>query len=123
MADDFAGAFRRTTSSLAEFGDRLTKSNVGEALKSVMFNVYAARFVISMLVIVFGIICSVLYVKYTNQSNAKKQQQLQYIVQLWFGPNSQGLLNLLLRIWIYSLCFLVAAPLIFRLLEIWKMAS
>lgn len=116
---DWSKVARHTTDSFADFSDRLTKANVGTALKSVVMNVYVARFVISLLIIVFGITCSILYVKYNNSGDAKKQSQLAYVSQLWFGKNESGLTWLLCKVWLTTFLFLVGAPLIFKLLEVW----
>lgn len=113
-------AARRTSSSFSEFTNRLIEADVATALTSVVTNIYVARFTISLLVIIFGIVTSVLYVKYTNQGNAKKQEQLKYINFLWFGKEDSGLIWLLVKIWLSSAMFLVGAPLIFKVFEVWR---
>lgn len=122
LAGLMAPEFARSSSRLSDFGNRLTQADMGSALHRVLVNTYIARTVISLLVIMFGIVVSVLYVKYSNHNDVKKQTQLAYTSRLWFGDNSGGLLWTLAWIWAGTAAFIVFAPLLMRMWQIWKVA-
>lgn len=113
-------AARRTTDSFSNFTNRLIEADVATALTSVITNAYVARAVISILVVAFGLVSSILYVNYTNAGSTQKQAQLQYVNTLWFGQEDKGLIWLLVKIWLSTALFLVGAPLIFKVFEVWS---
>ena len=113
-------AARRTTDSFSNFTNRLIEADVATALTSVITNIYVIRTILSLLIIVFGVICSVLYVRYNNRNNVKQQEQLNYVSTLWFGQDQSGLIWLLMKIWLSSAVFLISAPLLFKILEVWR---
>ncbi len=119
----FSQVARRTTDSLSNLTERLYEADVGTALKSSLTNIYFARTVLSLLIIAFGLVCSILFVKYTNRNDAKKQQQLSYITRLWFGENRSGLVWSLTTVWLGSLLVLLAAPLISKIFQVFRMGK
>ena len=114
LGEKLGKAALRSSDSFSNFTDRLQKAGVGDALKDLILNLHFARTIISALVVAFGVTCSVLFVRYNNRSDFKKQTQLGYVTQLWFGENKSGLIWTLISVWLSSVLLILGAPLLLK---------